>query len=598
MPTTKTGLKYFAKGSPQAKAHMAKLRALAARARGAKGKNPSRRRRIRFGASPYDVPARGVYKPIPLMPRRRKSPERSVCAKCFQAIRKGSVRKDPRDPSRRVCWECYYDLLDLRRRRNPKYWVHYKKPRSGKLWSIPVTARTSMEASRKAKVFAQGVPGYREYGISKREETGKRKNPLTRSERRRAKDLADLAQMDAIHAHDRGNVAESNFQSGRSVVYRGLAKTGTVATRLTGIGRRQVEAFRKGFRPNVAGELDRHAATDLLLFIENDGDLYRQQYQPIIKNLMAKRGRGVYDSAKAVTLFGYLVESGAKKYNREYGVETTPWHERFNTATRRWVATQLRDSFEVEAELGNYDHLLPAKYRRNPLTDPEITEIKDRVIARQMPRKSYARGYRMGKSDRGYRIAVEHGIVNRNPLTRPARRFVSKHIRRHVRGGMPQKRAIAAAYSEARRKGFKVPARAGAKRNPTLMTVLGNPGKKEAMVSRQRFEAALAKHGTAKQRSDYAKALASYKRFHGTLPTKITRTVINDGNKTRTNSTFLMKIGRAPDSTYVPTGGSNKGKTPYIHDWKTKPDVFVTPDGKTLIYKLRGKSRVSDWLRG
>lgn len=41
--------------------------------------------------------------------------------------------------------------------------------------------------------------------------------------------------------------------------------------------------------------------------------------------------------------------------------------------------------------------------------------------------------------------------------TKSARSFMQRHIRRHMKKGMDQKRAVAAAYSEARRKGYKVP---------------------------------------------------------------------------------------------------------------------------------------------
>lgn len=34
---------------------------------------------------------------------------------------------------------------------------------------------------------------------------------------------------------------------------------------------------------------------------------------------------------------------------------------------------------------------------------------------------------------------------------------MQRHIKRHIKKGMEQERAVAAAYSEARRKGYKVP---------------------------------------------------------------------------------------------------------------------------------------------
>lgn len=112
--------------------------------------------------------------------------------------------------------------------------------------------------------------------------------------------------------------------------------------------------------------IDEHAATELRLFIDNDGDLYRQQTTSIHKNLVTKlRGTKVYSRAGAVKLFGYLVEAGAKKYAREFG-DASEWHKMFPVATRRAVAEQLAEYFEDEANLGNYDDYLPKKYQNSP----------------------------------------------------------------------------------------------------------------------------------------------------------------------------------------------------------------------------------------
>lgn len=107
---------------------------------------------------------------------------------------------------------------------------------------------------------------------------------------------------------------------------------------------------------------DAHAAHELKLYIDNDGDLYRRQTMSILKNLVAKRARGVYNHDSAVKLFGYLTEDGAKKYAREFGSDQ-PWHKMFDVGTRRRAAEELTREFETEAGLGNYDQLLPKKYQ-------------------------------------------------------------------------------------------------------------------------------------------------------------------------------------------------------------------------------------------
>ena len=74
---------------------------------------------------------------------------------------------------------------------------------------------------------------------------------------------------------------------------------------------------------------DTHAATELEQYIVNDADLHRQQHAPILKNLATKKARGEYKHALAVKLFGYLVESGAKKYAKAFGSPGQPWHKTF-----------------------------------------------------------------------------------------------------------------------------------------------------------------------------------------------------------------------------------------------------------------------------
>ena len=93
---------------------------------------------------------------------------------------------------------------------------------------------------------------------------------------------------------------------------------------------------------------------ELYLFITSDSDLYRQQYEPILKNLSQKKYRGIYEHEKAVTLMMYLTESGAKKYVKEFGSSSSSWHEMFTKENRTHVAQVLVSDFEGEFALGNY----------------------------------------------------------------------------------------------------------------------------------------------------------------------------------------------------------------------------------------------------
>ena len=54
-------------------------------------------------------------------------------------------------------------------------------------------------------------------------------------------------------------------------------------------------------------------ADELEMIATNDGDLYRRQYMPIIKNLMRKRAKGVYDHNLAIKLWRYMIDRVAKQ---------------------------------------------------------------------------------------------------------------------------------------------------------------------------------------------------------------------------------------------------------------------------------------------
>lgn len=108
-------------------------------------------------------------------------------------------------------------------------------------------------------------------------------------------------------------------------------------------------------------ELDETAGTELEMYIENDSQLYQQQFIPMVKNLMTKRAQGKYDAKKAAKLFMYLMETGAKKYVKDFG---GTWNIMFNKPTREWTAKRFVEAFDNEAEIGNYDEYIPKKYQK------------------------------------------------------------------------------------------------------------------------------------------------------------------------------------------------------------------------------------------
>ena len=94
--------------------------------------------------------------------------------------------------------------------------------------------------------------------------------------------------------------------------------------------------------------VDKHMVDELKLFIDNDGQLYKQRLIPIVKNIQKKMKSGKYDHKKAPKLWKYLVDDGAKKYQKEFpGVK-------FSRQEKDVVAQEFADEYkdEIEAQDG------------------------------------------------------------------------------------------------------------------------------------------------------------------------------------------------------------------------------------------------------
>ena len=93
---------------------------------------------------------------------------------------------------------------------------------------------------------------------------------------------------------------------------------------------------------------------ELYITVENDYDLHRQQELPIIKNLMRKLCKGVYDTAKARKLAKYLFDSGSKSYTKEYGWCLLPNGHSFTPDQRRECADVWVANFEDTVSTSGY----------------------------------------------------------------------------------------------------------------------------------------------------------------------------------------------------------------------------------------------------
>ena len=82
---------------------------------------------------------------------------------------------------------------------------------------------------------------------------------------------------------------------------------------------------------------------ELKLYIDNDANLYRQRYIPILKNLSRKKKQGKYRKGLASKAFMYLVDDGAKRYVRSYGGDV---RDDFPKRQRKDLAKDYVEKFE------------------------------------------------------------------------------------------------------------------------------------------------------------------------------------------------------------------------------------------------------------
>jgi len=86
--------------------------------------------------------------------------------------------------------------------------------------------------------------------------------------------------------------------------------------------------------------VDQVVARELVLYIENDSQLYRQQGYPIVLALAKRKVNKTYDPQLAVKAYENLVETGMKKYSKEFGKIIA------NPATRNHAAKELLENYQ------------------------------------------------------------------------------------------------------------------------------------------------------------------------------------------------------------------------------------------------------------
>ena len=103
-------------------------------------------------------------------------------------------------------------------------------------------------------------------------------------------------------------------------------------------------------RSRIIEVVDEHAVRELYLFIENEKSLQRQK-DSIIKNIVRKLKSGKYDHNQAPKLWMYLVDNGAKIYDK---LNSSPGVKSFDKDTKMSVAVQMANEYKAEIDLGNY----------------------------------------------------------------------------------------------------------------------------------------------------------------------------------------------------------------------------------------------------
>jgi hypothetical protein len=103
----------------------------------------------------------------------------------------------------------------------------------------------------------------------------------------------------------------------------------------------------------IPNAYDMNAVTEIKMFIENDGNLYRQQTLPILKNLSKKYQKGTFDVTKASKLYRYLIDNGLQKYHKQFGNRGSKWYNILNTSDRQFLAEWFADETLAELQAGN-----------------------------------------------------------------------------------------------------------------------------------------------------------------------------------------------------------------------------------------------------
>ena len=93
---------------------------------------------------------------------------------------------------------------------------------------------------------------------------------------------------------------------------------------------------------------------ELKAYIDNDQDMYRQRYIPLLKNLSRKKKQGKFRKSLASKAFMYLIDDGAKRYTKEYGGNA---RDMFPKRQRQMLSKDYVDEFEDTFKNQEFDFM-------------------------------------------------------------------------------------------------------------------------------------------------------------------------------------------------------------------------------------------------
>lgn len=193
---------------------------------------------------------------------------------------------------------------------------------------------------------------------------------------------------------------------------------------------------------------------------------------------------------------------------------------------------------------------------------------------------------RVWKGFRGewyWRVTDPHGMTIKVPASGKARtergaKRAANHCLRELVGKYGKKLFA------------KAPVKKVAAANPSRRA----PSRRKVTMSIAKFAQWVKKQNDPKLWRDFQKKIAGYQKWtHGSIPKTVTVECVE---KPGVSGVWLAyNAGKQPEALYtMPKGSKRKGA--WKHAWGTAPDMKNDPESKMILTKLRGKSRITDFL--